>query len=371
MRHAPLVLLLCACAAGEPGPAEGLDGGVAAPVDARPPSGFVDAGDPAFRCDPVDGPAAALLIDDSVHPGGVWNEDMDFRMADHPLGWALATVHASLLLRARCIDLSPSAILAIALKESRLTCGQPGSLANLDGCFQIESTSAFVELQKMFPDRYAGKTHAELIGDAHFETAALGVVHYLLFSTAMFRKYTACPEGFCIEHPDPHTAQKILLGAYNRGLWWNQLPAIFTTCADRDVVDCFAHDVAIDYVGAIVDYTVALDAAPVFDAPIAWSDVEAYWEALRPLYPEVDGEALLASLRTTFDSLRGPDETLSFRDDVRCLLRALIAALPPVASVEDAAAAACGQSYLGGTACEPGAGCPPELTCRDDGPVIE
>src|SRR5689334_21249480 len=108
MRHALLAVILTACATSGPDAPEPqeVDGAVTPGfVDARPPSTFVDAST-SFTCDPADGPAAALLIDDSVHPGGVWNEDMDFRMANYPIGWAMATVHASLLLRARCINLS-------------------------------------------------------------------------------------------------------------------------------------------------------------------------------------------------------------------------------------------------------------------------
>jgi hypothetical protein len=107
-------------------------------------------------------------------------------------------------------------------------------------------------------------------------------------------------------------------------------------------------------VNAIVAYTVALDAAPVYDAAISWDDVSAYWQKLRPLYPDADDATITAALRGSFDHLRGTAETISFAASVRCLLRTLIAAL-----------------YLTGTACEPGAGCPPELRCRDDGPVIE
>ena len=370
------ILLLSAtigCAASTPPPAGDGDGGDP-PTDSDadlppPPDPFID-GSVDLACDPVDGPAAHLLIDDSVHPGGVWNETMDFHMADYPLGWAIASVHASLLLRSRCINLSPNAVLSMALKESRLTCGQPGSLANGDGCFQIESTTAYTELGRMFPGRFVG-THKDIIGDGHYETSAIAMVHYMLFSTAMFRKYASCPELFSINNPDPHTAQKVLLGAYNRGLWWNSLANIFTNCADQDVVDCFEPGVATDYVRAIVDYTVGLDGAEVYDAPVTWEDALAYWQKLRPLYPEVDDATVTAALHQGFDALRGTADTLSFRADVRCLLRVLIGALPPLPTVEDAATAACGQSYLMGEACQPGGGCPPDLMCRDDGPVVD
>src|SRR5205823_7244814 len=107
------------------------------------------------------GPADHLLIDNRVHMGGVWGEPMDFHMKDYPLSWAIATVHASLLLRSRCIPYSPNAVLAIAMKESRLKCGQPMDVSIIDGCFQIEPTSAYVELQRMFPTRFTAP-HADV-----------------------------------------------------------------------------------------------------------------------------------------------------------------------------------------------------------------
>jgi hypothetical protein len=374
------VALACAAALAAPGCAssnagtlpDGGGGHMDGPADAAlpPPPGFIDAA-PGFTChDPVDGPADHLLIDDSVHVGGVWNETMDFHMADYPIGWAIASVHASMLLRSRCINLDPNAVLSMALKESRLTCAVPGAASNGDGCFQIEPTTAYLELQRMFPTRFVA-THAEIVANDHFETSAITMVHYMLFSTAMFRKYSSCPELFCIDHPDPHTAQKVLLGAYNRGLWWNSLANIFTNCTNHDVVDCFEPGVATDYVHAIVDYTVGLDHAAVFDAALRWEDVLAYWQRLRPLYPDADDATVTATLHAGFDAIRGSAETISFKDQIRCLLRVLIDALPPTAMVEDAVTAACGQSYLTGTACQPGGGCPADLRCRDDGPVIE
>ena len=329
----------------------------------------IDAAWPPPPPDPVDGPADHLLIDDTVHPGGVWGEPLDFRMADYPLGWAIATVHASMLLRNECIDLGPNAVLSVALKESRLTCAQPGAPSQLDGCFQIEATSAYLELGRMFPDRFAG-SHATVIGGDHFETSAIAMAHYYVFATAMFRKYAACPEAFFVAHPDRRTPQKVLTGAYNRGLWWPSLQDIFTTCADRDVMTCFAHTIATDYTGAIVAYTAALDAAPAFDAPVRWDDLAAYWTRLKPIYPDVADETALATLRTAFDYQRAGADTVSFKDAIRPILRDLIVTLPAMATVDEAAAAACGQSYLSGDACNVGAACVDRDRCpRDDGTI--
>jgi hypothetical protein len=359
-----VALLGLACSAGTPG--SSVDGGdppfdgrvspdagdddPPAPADARVDGGRVDAAMPGPD-DDTDGPAAALYIDTSIHPKQVWNEPFDFRMSDYPVTWAIATVHASMLLRSRCIEFSPDAVLSIALKESKLACRNPSTPNVADGCFQIESTSAYAELRQVFGARFSGE-HSAVISNEHFETSALAMAHYLVFSSAMMRRYTACPATFFAAHPDAKTEHKVLCGAYNRGLWWTSLTAIFTTCAQSDVLGCFAHEIASDHAAAIADYAVGLDAAPVFDARIGWGDLAAYWQRLRPLYPEVSDAVAEGALRAAFDAARGGAETISFRTHVRVVLTALIAALPPFPTVAEVTTRACTLGYMSGAACD-------------------
>jgi hypothetical protein len=362
-----LALGCLACSAGTPGSGDDAPDDGSAPADARidagdddPPAppdaaagsdgGRPDAAQPGPD-DDTDGPAAALYIDTSIHPRQVWNEPFDFRMTDYPLTWAIATVHASMLLRSRCIEFSPDAVLSIALKESKLACRDPGTPNVADGCFQIESTSAYAELRQVFGARFAGE-HGAVISNQHFETSALAMAHYLVFSSAMMRRYTACPASFFAAHPDGKTEHKVLCGAYNRGLWWTSLTAIFTTCAQSDVLGCFAHEIASDHAAAIADYAVGLDAAPVFDAAVGWSDLAAYWQRLRPLYPDVSDATAEAALRTAFDAARGGAETISFRSHIRVVLTALIAALPAFPTVAEVTTRACTLGYMSGTACD-------------------
>jgi hypothetical protein len=358
---------MIACSAGTPGtsvdggepppsdgarPADAGDDDPPAPADARIDGGGgpADAGPPG-PADESDGPAGALYIDTSIHPKQVWNEPFDFRMTSYPLSWAIATVHASMLLRSRCIEFSPDAVLSIALKESKLACRDPSTPNVADGCFQIESTSAYAELRQVFGDRFRSE-HAQVISGEHFETSALAMAHYLVFSSAMMRRYTACPATFFAAHPDRKTEHKVLCGAYNRGLWWTSLTAIFTTCAQSDVLGCFAHEIASDHAAAIADYAVGLDAAPVFDAAIGWSDLQAYWQRLRPLYPEVSDQAAEAALRAAFDAARGSAATISFRTHIRRVLTALIAALPAFPTVAEVTTRACTLGYMNGAACD-------------------
>src|SRR5579859_7967314 len=119
----------------------------------------------------LNGPAAALHIDNTVHQGGVWGQDFDFKMSDYPLSWAIAVAHASLILRAQGIKYSPNAVLSVSLKESKLHC-PTATDPNADGCFQIEGGSAYPTLQGLFPERFVG-THTDIVSGPHYETAAL------------------------------------------------------------------------------------------------------------------------------------------------------------------------------------------------------
>ncbi len=346
------------------GPTSGADAAPGTP-DAAPAPPDTDAAPGAPDALPpgeipvTDGPAATLLIDGSVHTGtawdgttyqGVWGEPFGFAMADYPVTWAIAAVHASLLHRQRGIDYSPNAVLAIAIKESRLGCADPG-FPNGDGCFQIESTTAYAELGKIYPGRFVAP-HDQAVGGDRFEGAAIASAYYALFSMAMFRLYSPDPARFFADHPDPRARQKVLCAAYNRGLWWNGLPDIFANCADRDVTECFQDNaIAIDHADAIADYTAGLDAASPFDVALTLDDLLGYWQRIAPLYPDADPDQIVALITARFDALRGERATISFHTQLRGVLDPLIATLAPIAGVDDAVAAACGLGYLYGDAC--------------------
>jgi hypothetical protein len=293
----------------------------------------------------AEGPAGALLIDDKVHRGGVQGQALDFKMTAYPITYAIATLHASMLYRARGIPYSPNAVLAIALKESAL-CRACATLT--DGCFQIENgggaASAYGALRQYYPDRFTSDP-ATVVGGCHFESSALATTYYSLKTVALLHMHTPDPVGFLTRHPDKTTYQKMLNGAYNRGEWWDGMKAAFDGCKTTDVLGCFARAsngaIAVDHAAAIVDYTRGLDAATPFDAPVSAADLDRYWDSIAPLYPPpVDGPAARAALQRAFDARRAGAATLSFRQ-LRPVLQALIDALPPLPAVDQVTARAC------------------------------
>jgi hypothetical protein len=293
----------------------------------------------------AEGPAAALLIDDKVHKGGVQGQPLDFEMSAYPVTYAIATLHASMLYRSRGIPYSPNAVLAIAMKESAL-CRSCAALT--DGCFQIENgggvASAYGALRQYYTDRFTADP-ADVVGGCHFESSALASAYYSLKTLALLHMHTPDPIGFFMRHPDKTTYQKMLNGAYNRGEWWDGLKAAFDGCKTTDVLGCFARAtngaIAVDHAAAIVDYTRGLDAAAPFDGPVSATDLDHYWESIAALYPPpVDGAAARAALQRAFDARRGGAATLSFRQ-LRPVLQALIDALPAPPTVDQVTSRAC------------------------------
>jgi hypothetical protein len=299
--------------------------------------------------DPADGPGQSARLE------GVWNQPFDFAMKDYPITWAIALVHASMLYREIGINYSPNAVLSIAIKESALSCANPNpqnaqeQMAVMDGCFQIEGESAYKTLEQLFPERFKA-AHADLISGKHFESAALTTVYYALFSLARFRDYRADPgdpQLFFDQHPDPQAAHKVLCGAYNRGLWWEQLDDIFRDCRKTEVTTCFGgHEIAIDHALKIAEYTRALDDTTPFDAELDGDDLRAYWKSIAALYPEVSAATAEKALLDAFDQYRGGESTLSFHKRIRQVLAKLIEVLPAVPSQDQAAKSLCGLSQL-------------------------
>jgi hypothetical protein len=299
--------------------------------------------------DPADGPGQSAKLE------GVWNQPFDFRMTDYPVTWAISVVHASMLYRAIGINYTPNSVLSIAIKESALSCRNENpqnaqeQMAVKDGCFQIEGESAYKTLEQLFPERFKA-THADLISGTHFESAALSTVYYALFSLARFRDYRSDPgdpQVFFDQHPDPQAAQKVLCGAYNRGLWWEQLDDIFRDCRKTEVTECFGgHAIAIDHATKIAEYTRALDDTTPFDTALTADDLFAYWKSIAKLYPEVSDATAKKALMDAFDQYRGSESTISFHKRIRQVLAALISVLPKIPSQDQAAKALCGLSQL-------------------------
>jgi hypothetical protein len=297
----------------------------------------------------LNGPAAALLIDNSIHQGGVWGQDFDFKMSDYPLSWAIAVSHASLVLRAQGIKYSPNAVLSVSLKESKLHC-PTATDPNADGCFQIEGGSAYPTLQGLFPERFVG-THTDIVSGPHYETAALTLVYYNIYATASFRRYTKDPVAFFNANPDEYAQQKVLNAAYNRGLFWTGLQNTFSNCSMQDVFNCFMGDaaaIALDHAQSIGDYTKALDHAAPFDVDVSLADMNDYWSKIKPLYTDANAAAVTQAIAQGVAAAAGGGATFKFQRGMPIVLGSLIAALPKTPDADEAARRICVSKLFSG-----------------------
>jgi len=331
-----LALAACADAGNAPAnPGPELDGGSGTPA--------VDAGEPIC-------PESCLFpVADHVDlTYEVWGEPgVHFYVADP--SWAMAATHGARLLAYYLggsleDTVSPNWFLATALKESFLGCcesqppdarhphavwaAQPASYG--DGCFQIEPTTAFVELQRIFPAHYRDASHAELIGGCRVASSALSMAFYDAFAFGMMHAYLDSPSRFFDEAVDPGAVELTFSLAYNRGAWSSELQQALGRCATAgDLLACVFGDsqtVARDHAYAIRRYVVDLDTAALsgqcYDAAISSSDVADYVDAIAPLLAPGRRDALRDEAVAAFEAAAG-GSTGSFQSTFGAVLEVL------------------------------------------------
>ncbi|MEE9385414.1 MAG: hypothetical protein V3V08_18560, partial [Nannocystaceae bacterium] len=210
----------------------------------------VDPDAPPENACSVPVPAANILA------GPIWGEyDIQFYIP-HP-SWAFSTAHAWKWLRSLdgvglSLRLTPSFFFATALKESYMGCSDllpepdpflPGRLerraaAYADGCFQIESTTAWIELCRMFEPEldcdFVG--HGDVVsssaqaqtGRDNFATSALVKAYYDTFAYSMIPHLhkVADPNAWFADAIDPLAMEKVIAVLYNRGVWSGDATAI-------------------------------------------------------------------------------------------------------------------------------------------------
>lgn len=294
------------------------------------------------------GPAEALYIDGTVHAGGPWSgkdyeglrgDNFDFHMADYPLTWAIATVHASMLFQSRGFSVAPNAVLAMSLRASGLQCAN-GAQAET-GCFALDTTRDYPELFTLFPEHFSAP-HAAVIGAPHFEASALALFFHWLALDALFGLHTADSPGYFARHPDPNARFKTLLVAEIEGSRWPGLADIFSRCAGQDILDCCAEQpITVDHVQSVRHYTSALNNAAPYDPLLTADDLRRYFAAIQVLYPQVDAERMDAWLAHAFDTAASGEASVSFQQAVRPLLVQLMRALPPVPDDAEVLSRAC------------------------------
>jgi hypothetical protein len=302
----------------------------------------------------------------------VWGVSLDAYIPSNRKTWAIAMAHAQHLFRnVSGTDKVPMNFYwATALKESFGGCDRNASPSagqafpiyyvaadSADGCFQIESASAYYQMTQLYPNRFPAGQHPNIIGSSHFESAALGKCFYDLFTIKYWEVTKGWnPKQFFNTARDTNAAVKLLAVAYNRGLWYGQLGSVLSSdrtasIADPSLGHYFSDNAfGLDYQEAITNYDLLLSNnanslpssltennpatnmpfnkfANYYDASIQWADIDTYLTNITNIYSPTEITAARAAARSKFDAIATAG-AVSFRYKFGQVLDTIIKTLP-------------------------------------------
>jgi Cellulose binding domain len=301
----------------------------------------------------------------------VWEQSSDATIPRNRKTWAMAMAHAHKLFtnttHAQGVPLS--FYFATTIKETFCSCDPNITVSNQkfplvyvpksqgQGCFQMEYGTAFQELQRAYPERFAPDSYGKIIANEHFETAALSKAHYDIFSIKFLEVAKGYdPRSFFAEANDSTSAMKIIALSYHQGLWNPLLENIFvknrkSALAAADLSTQMGNDWRTTYnVKSLANYATLLNGQPkkldkqlqsinpqtqmpfnmfygFYDETIAWSDVEQYIQKISPMYGKQNWQPIKARLKKVFDEANGGDP-ISFRYQYGKVLDQLVLSLP-------------------------------------------
>ncbi len=247
--------------------------------------------------------------------------------------WAFASLHASRQLDGlgaeQDLRLSPSYFLATGLKESFLGCSEETGadpqhpehayerkvLADHDGCMQLESTTAWIELCRMYPGELdcdqvghadvISSTDQDVTGRDNVESSMLAAAWYGVFGYAMLPSHGTDPDTWFAAATDPLAITKMVALVYNRGAWSGEIDFVLSGCQNSNIEDCVsAGSVAWDYVDAVGSYVTDMHAAVAdgqcYDADVSLDDAHRWVDSLEPMFPGFDAVAAHSAVESAF-----------------------------------------------------------------------
>lgn len=282
--------------------------------------------------------------------------------------WAMAVAHAGQLFRAvtgiRDPYLDGNHYMATAVQESHFgadpdadsfTYRYPAAYpivyqpaADGDGFMQVVESTAFAELQSVFPERFAGREHADIVAGNRFATSALTAAYYNIFAYQFLAGSGWKPAAFAKAAADPQALQRVLAYGYNRGIWGDDVAYVFNEgrdycLAQRSLADaaggCMPNDddEGSRYVRQVPGYARELRKAVKvgkvgypgqYDAVLRKADILDYLEAIAPLYSDAEMKRARKAALAAFARNAGTGKTIRFRTGFGHVLDAIMLALP-------------------------------------------
>jgi hypothetical protein len=310
----------------------------------------------------------------------VWGVSADAYLPTNKKNWAIAMAHSAHLFKiiSGTNKITSNFYFATAAKES--FCGCDSTIINNsalqypfnyvaaasgDGCFQIENLTAYSELHNQYPQRFAAGLHSQIIGNAHFETAALSKAYYDILGIKFLeisRNWN--PIGYFKNAIDTNAAIRLIAIAYNRGLWYASIDTVLnlqrsTSIAQPNISNYFNNNsFGYDYQNALTQYNLVLkNSANSLDANLlltntattkpynyfdydynenyTWTDINAYIDTIAIMYPLVNIPILKTNVQLVFNSINNGNP-IGFKNEMGKVIDALIKALPaddPTANV--------------------------------------
>ena len=300
------------------------------------------------------GPCDVPVPDHVTITRPVWGESpVHFYVPNH--SWALAVAHASRELADLADDhldlrLQPSFFFALGLDVSFLGCDdsvgadplhpehtfQRLASTNRDGCFQIQTTTAWDEITKLYP-QFQGITHAQVIsadgqgqtGRANFETSALAVPYLATFNYALLTLHgVPDPDAWFAGATDPLALEKLVALAYNQGAWSPLIKNALDNCQKKSIEQCLTGDSAIqDFVKSVSSHSLTLEQAvranQCHGGDLDTATLRSYLERLRPLFPTEDWTSLTAKAEQAFREASGGAASAPFQQVAPAVLEVL------------------------------------------------
>jgi hypothetical protein len=302
--------------------------------------------------------ACPIPVPDHVDlEGVVWAETgVHFYVPE--TSWALSTALSWRMTEGLSEDgidlrLRPSYFFATALKESFMGCSDdtradaehPSEtwtrqvLADYDGCFQLESTTAFTEICRLFPDVVDCNvvTHSDVIssldqtstGRDNFESGAMAATLYNTFAYAMLTNHgISDPDAWFADASDPQAMLKMIAIIYNRGAWSGEIDFALDGCQNRPLEECLStNSIVQDYVKAVSGYAAELESAveaeSCYDQQMGVKDIEALVDGLEPMLRYEDWTAIESAAIEAFYTASGGEEKMNFQAVAGAVLDAI------------------------------------------------
>jgi len=191
------------------------------------------------------------------------------------------------------LQVSPTWLLAAGWQTGAFSCGgygAPWSTSASDhegGCYNIESTTHWLELIRLFPEQFSEEDWPGWIqGDAP-ERSAMALVQAVYAGHMLLRRASPSdPDAWLAQATDPLAPSRVAAFLHHEGPWSATASTALADCPDN-LLDCAEGD-RLQHVEGVEAKVALLSDAECFDDPISDADLDAFLEGVSAMWPDAD-----------------------------------------------------------------------------------